>query len=209
MKDCIINPETGRHIKTMSVKARKLIKGGMVDIKYIDCPPKKSKLPKIPKPPKQPKPPKPTKSGDKYILNPATGRMVLRSGVLGKKLAMMEEKELPVIQNMFIPLASSRSSKSSSSSSSGPKRGILFSKRRGKSAGNTPSSSSASSNYTSSSSSSSGPKRGILFSKRMTKSAGNSPSVDVIYKGRVKNQSPDTITKRLMGNSNSPLFKKK
>jgi hypothetical protein len=209
MKDCIINPETGRHIKTMSVKARKLIKGGMVDIKYIDCPPKKSKLPKIPKPPKQPKPPKPTKSGDKYILNPATGRMVLRSGVLGKKLAMMEEKELPVIQNMFIPLASSRSSKSSSSSSSGPKRGILFSKRRGKSAGNTPSSSSASSNYTSSSSSSSGPKRGILFSKRRTKSAGNSPSVDVIYKERVKRQSPDTLTNKLMGNSNSPLFKKK
>lgn len=207
MKDCIINPETGRHIKTMSVKARKLIKGGMVDIKYIDCPPKKSKLPKIPKPPK---PTKPTKSSDKYILNPATGRMVLRSGVLGKKLAMMEEKELPVIQNMFIPLPfSSRSSKSSSSS--GANAGISFSKRRGRSAGNTPSSSSSSgsSNYTSSSSSSSGPTRGILFSKRKTKSAGNSPSVDVIYKKRDKRQSPDTLTNKLMGNSNSPLFKKK
>lgn len=166
MKDCIINPKTGRHIKASSQVAKKLIKSKMVDVDYIDCPPKKSVKSK-----------KEKSDNELYILNPKTGRMVLRSGILGKKLAEAEkgkEAELPVIQNVFIPLPSSSTSKSSSSSGS-LKLGISFSKRKGraKSAGNTPSSSSGYS-YSSSSSSSS-KNSGISFSKRKPKSEGGSP----------------------------------
>lgn len=163
MKDCIINPKTGRHIKKSSQVAKKLIKSKMVDVDYVDCPPKKSVKPK-----------KEKSDNGLYILNPKTGRMVLRSGILGKKLAEAEkgmEAELPVIQNVFIPLPSSSTSKSSSSSGS-LKVGISFSKRKGraKSADNTPSSSSG---YSSSSSSSK--NSGISFSKRKPKSEGGSP----------------------------------
>jgi len=160
MKDCIINPATGRKIKTKSQVAKKLIKSKMTNIEYVDCPDKKAKKPKREK-----------TDENKYILNPKTGRMVLRSGILGKQLAGMnvkDEPELPVVKNVFIPLPSTSSSSSSSGS---VKVGISFSKRKPKSAGATPSSSSGYS-YSASSSSSGPAKRGR---KKMVKSYGNTP----------------------------------
>lgn len=121
MKDCIINPRTGRHIKASSAAAKKLIKDAMVEIKYVDCNKTKGKSKGSPK----------DKNTSLYILNPKTGRMVLRSGVLGKKLvAQMEDVELTVINSSFIPIPSNMtsrslgaSSKSSSKSSSGSSSG--------------------------------------------------------------------------------------